>query len=253
MFSLYYSTILCFIQVYILYLFSSVVFQLDPSFSAAEMLSLYLFPLYPASLRARQRTTEREEGAEPKRAKGYQKGTRKDIEREMGLKKWEISHALFYVYCIGLRNVQIIGYYFFVFFCFSQAKRFVFILCFYLFIFFFREPRYMDFSVGSLGLEQTFGDEPAIIKAHHTAYNHNKQSFICRTVCWQRCADWQERRESNRDGESEMSRLTNEMDDRGIGHKCARYIIACSPGARAQWHRFICTKPALTRRLLKVS
>lgn len=50
-----------------------------------------------------------------------------------------------------------------------------------------------------------------------------------------------------------MSRLTNEMDDRGIGHKRARYIIACSPGARAQWHRFICTKPALTRRLLKVS
>lgn len=50
-----------------------------------------------------------------------------------------------------------------------------------------------------------------------------------------------------------MSRLTNEMDDRGIGHKCARYIIACSPGARAQWHRFICTKPSLTRRLLKVS
>lgn len=83
--------------------------------------------------------------------------------------------------------------------------------------------------------------------------NPREGSFICRTVCWQRCADWQERSEGNRDGETEMSRLTNEMDDRGIGHKCARYIIACSPGARAQWHRFICTKPALTRRLLKVS
>lgn len=54
---------------------------------------------------------------------------------------------------------------------------------FYLFIF-SENPDIWISQWVPLGLEQTFGDEPAIIKAHHTAYNHNKQSFICRTVCW---------------------------------------------------------------------